>query len=352
LRAVTRWLPSWLSRPDQTRPAAAVYMSPKAVAVAKGERVGDRFHVHLRADPIDQLAAARDVLKLQSHDVGLKSTSCNLVLAPELYSVSLVERPPVADEELVDAVRWRIQENVEFPVDTATLDVFPMPEAATRDRPMVFVVAMQTEFLKVLLDKVYEADIQVSSVDVAELAMRNIVHGLFPEPDQGVALLRLTSASGVINISRGEELFLSRRVTGVPATFEADAWEAYRERLLLQVQRSIDYYESAMSQPPVNGCMIATTHGWQDRICDYLSEMMPVPIRPIRAELRTLFDLCLFNPEPEKVDWDDVSVDQRNAITAALPALGGLLRRIRDDGEGDVNPTPESATKPDKEAVS
>ena len=73
------------------------------------------------------------------------------MLAPELYSVSLVERPPVAEDELVDAVRWQIQENVEFPVDTATLDVFPLPDAATRDRPMVFVVAMQTEFLKVLL---------------------------------------------------------------------------------------------------------------------------------------------------------------------------------------------------------
>ena len=85
-----------------------------------------------------------------------------------------------------------------------------------------------------------------------------------------------------------------------------------------------------MAQPQVNGCMVATTHGWQDHVCDYLGEMLTVPIRPIRAELRSLFDLCLFNPEPVKVDWDDVSIDQRNAITAALPALGGLLRRFRD----------------------
>ena len=58
MRAVTRWLPSWLGRPDTDLTAAAVYMSPKAVAVAKGDRVGDRFHVHLRADPIEQLADA------------------------------------------------------------------------------------------------------------------------------------------------------------------------------------------------------------------------------------------------------------------------------------------------------
>ena len=98
------------------------------------------------------------------------------------------------------------------------------------------------------------------------------------------------------------------------------------------MQRSIDYYESAMSQPPVNGCMVATTHGWQDRICDYLSEMMPVPIRPVRAELRTLFDLCLFNPDAEKVDWDDVtSISETPSPPRCRRLVGccGAFRRER-----------------------
>lgn len=331
MRALERWLPRWLNlAPTDARPPAAVYMSGSGVAVAKGLYRDGRFHVELRADPIDALSQAREVLKRQSDAVGLRDTTCNLVLAPELYSVSLVEKPQVAEADLKDAVRWQVQENVDFPVEQATLDVFPLPESASRSRPMVFVVAMQTEFLKVLLSKVYEAGIEVSSVDISELALRNIVHGLFPEADQGVALLRLTAASGVINISRGEELFLSRRVSTLPSKYDASAWEGLREKLLLQVQRSIDYYESAMSQPPCNGCLVAATHGWQDPVCEYLGEMLPVPIRPVRDELRNLFDICLHNPEPQHIDWDQISVAQRNALSAALPALGGLLRRLKD----------------------
>jgi MSHA biogenesis protein MshI len=331
LLSLERMLPGWL-RMGSSRPhrLASVYMSSTAVAVAKGEQTENGFQVDLRANVIESLPHAREMLKQQSHDVGLKDTVCNLVLASELYSLSLVEKPPVSEEELNDAVRWRIQENVDFPVDEAAIDTFELPESAVRDTPMVFVAAMRKDLLKVLLDKVHEAGIHVDSVNISELALRNIVHGLFPEPDQGVALLRLTSYGGMINVSRGEELFLSRRVSGVPGDFDEKIWDEYRERLLLQVQRSIDYYESAMSQPPCSGLIVATTHGWVDHVCDHLGEMLPLPVRPIKDELRALFDIRLHDPEPQEIDWDDIQISQRNAMTLALPALGGLLRSIRD----------------------
>ncbi|MEZ5561272.1 MAG: hypothetical protein R3E86_22370 [Pseudomonadales bacterium] len=348
---LSRWLPGWMRGGTKSaRPAASVYFSGSGVAVAMGSRNGERYELHLRADPIAQLNDAAAMLRRQSQDVGLKDTICNLVLAPELYSVSLVERPPVSDDELKEAVRWRMQENVEYPVDQAALDVFPLPESASRDRSMVFVVALPMELLKRLLGKVYDAGIDVGSVDVSELALRNIVHGLYPEPDKSVALLRLTSRSGVINVSRGEELFLSRRVSGAPEQFSDAAWEQFRDRLLLQVQRSIDYYESAMSQPPCNALIVATTHGWQDHVCGHLSEMLPVPIRPIKEELRQLFDICLHNPEPRDIDWDEIDTTQRNALTAALPALGGLLRAIRDQ-QGDESRERSNAARPVTEAA-
>ena len=83
-----------------------------------------------------------------------------------------------------------------------------------------------------------------------------------------------------------------------------------------------------MSQPPCNGLLVATTHGWQDRVCEYLGDMMPVPVRPLKDELRALFDISLHNPEPVNLDWDNLLSSQRNALAATLPALGGVLRNL------------------------
>ena len=171
--SLERMLPGWL-RMGSSRPhrSASVYMSSTTVAVAKGEQTENGFQVDLRANVIESLPHAREMLKQQSHDVGLKDTVCNLVLASELYSLSLVEKPPVSEEELNDAVRWRIQENVDFPVDEAAIDIFELPESAVRDTPMVFVAAMRKDLLKVLLDKVHEAGIHVDSATPGALLAR------------------------------------------------------------------------------------------------------------------------------------------------------------------------------------
>lgn len=208
------------------------------------------------------------------------------------------------------------------------MDVFPLPESASRERSMVFVVAVHRETLKRVLGGVHEAGVRVDTMDVTELALRNVTHGLYPESHWSVGLLRLTAASGVINIGRGEELFLSRRVSGIPAELSQAAWEDFNDRLLLQVQRSIDYYESAMGQPPCNALIVATTHGWQDEVCAYLDEMLPVAVRPMNDELTSLYDLWLHDPGPVDVEWQRPTPAQHDALTAALPALGAVMRPL------------------------
>lgn len=330
-----RWLPGrgkWRVRDDH--PAAAVYLSPRSVAIARGSRNGERFALDLRADAIAQLADAGVTLREQSRGLGLGSVPCNVVLAPALYSLSLVERPDVPGDELKEAVRWRLQDTLDFPVEQAAIDVFELPQSASRDRAMVFVVALQRDALKRMLDIVHGAGINAVSVDVTELALRNVAHGLYPEPDRSMALLRLTAGSGVINVSRSDELFLSRRISGIPAELSQDAWDGFSDRLLLQVQRSIDYYESAMGQPPCNALIVSTTEGWQDKVCEHLNDMLPLAVRSLRDELSALYDITLHNPEPQLIDWSDPTTAQRNALTAALPAMGGLLRTLRD-GAGE-----------------
>jgi len=339
------WPFAWSAGRDAAAAAdavpAALYVSGSAVALAHGRLSGvggdghssapaDLLQVHMRADALPKPAALTSVLaeqvKVMSQVVSLNR--CNLVLAPEMYNLNLVERPEVEAEDVVDAVRWSIQDQVEYPVDDAVIDVFDLPNSASRERPMVFVVSAQRELLGSLVQRVMDQGLQVSSVDVSELALRNLVWRCFPEADQSVALLRLTANSGLVSISRGDELYLSRRISGVPGVFAEDTWDEFRERMLLQVQRSIDYYESAMAQPHCNVLTVACTHGWSERVCEYLAGMLAIPVRSLSPLLQEELQLNLFNPQAQQIDWQALTSEQTNAIAAGLPALGGMLRPL------------------------
>ena len=316
-------------------PTVAVYLSRSALAsaVLAAEQDSDAtpLPLNMQAAPLAQWSELPSTLSQQLANLNVtERCQLNLVLAPELYHLLLVERPEVADEEVTQAVRWTLGEQVDYPIEQATIDTFSLPASAGRDKAMVFVVVIRTDLLRQILDLFGEVRMVPTTIDVAELALRNLAWQCYPGADQSVGVLRLTSNSGLINISRGDELYLSRRISGMPGLFSEAVWAEFKERLLLQVQRSIDYYESAMGQPHCNMLMVTCTDGWTERVCAYLGEMLPMPIRDAREMLQHELALRMFNPEPQAVDWADMSDAQANAIAAALPALGGVLRGAID----------------------
>jgi hypothetical protein len=151
-----------------------------------------------------------------------------------------------------------------------------------------------------------------------------------PSPEHGIGLLRVTASSGLVNLTRGDELFLSRRISGVPRALEGSAWENFKDGLLLQVQRSIDYYESGLSQPAATALLVAATHGWQDRIVAHLESMLPLPVRSLGRVLAEELEIELFNPEPTILSGDSLTDAQIQALAAAMPAIGGLLRVMHE----------------------
>lgn len=337
--------PSWLDvlkskwplgKPEGDSRAAAIYLSGSAVATVCGQQSNDdesgqRYSIEMRADHVDSPEGYTRAIANQKASLKLKDEDCHIILAPEFYSLTLVDRPPVAEADVKDAVRWAVQENIDYPMELAELDVFDLPRSASRDsnRDLLFVTVVRKDLITRILGYINENDLNADTIGISELSFRNTIATLFPDADQSIGLVRLTSNSGLINISRSSELFLSRRITGIPGKFSEEAWPDFKDQLLLQVQRSIDYYESAMSQPPCDAIVVATTHSWQDKVCDYLDEMLPVPIRSFAQVLGQRFDLTLHNPEPIQIDWEHFNDDHSNAISAALPAIGGLLRGLR-----------------------
>ncbi len=316
------------------RSLVGVQVSDTGVALACGEAVAAsaavgeltpaiRFAVAQAATAADTDDCLRDLVSR----LGVRGARTALVLAPESYNLMLIERPKVGDDDLRDAVRWRIQEFLDFPADQAVIDCFPFPSAALRGAPAkVFVTAVPRQRLAALVDRVRAAGLEPSCIDITELAMRNLAWRTCPTPDYGVAVLRVSAADAVINVCRGHELFLTRRVAGVPATLDDQAWDGFKDTLLLQVQRSIDYYESALSQPPASALLVAATGKWQASIVAHLGEMLPVPVRSLSEVFAEHYALTLVDSEDSPLHSDALTGPQADALASGLPALGGLLR--------------------------
>src|SRR5204862_6894119 len=99
---------------------------------------------------------------------------CTTVLAQADYQMLLVEAPNVKREELKAAVRWRIKDMIDYPVDGATVDVLDVPMVSAPQRPRtMYVVASRNDLLRQLIARFETAEIQLAVIDIPDAAQRN-----------------------------------------------------------------------------------------------------------------------------------------------------------------------------------
>ncbi len=254
-------------------------------------------------------------------DLKLKGMPAVFVLEPGDYSLLQVESPAVEAEELLNAVRWRIKDLIDSHVDDVTIDVFDLPEpkraGATR---MLSVVAAKNTLIQERVDLLDDAGLEIAAIDITELALRNLAV-LTEEPNRAQAFLYLSPRYGLIEITGNSLLYLSRNIDATARDLEqmAVAGEgvlssALYSSLVLEIQRSMDFYESQFGEGVVSRVtVIPVETSATEPLIRYAEENLTVPV--------SLYNLS---------EWiDGVEEVSSEEILRCLPALGGALRTQR-----------------------
>lgn len=219
----------------------------------------------------------------------LDACECVSVAALGSYHLLLVEAPDVQPAELRAAIRWRIKDLIDFHIDDAVIDVFEVPNQKTAGRNrMMYAVVARADRVQQRVDALTEAGVNLTVIDIPELALRNIA-ALLPEDVSGMALLYLEEEDGLITITRQATLYLSRQIElGVRDLDDATGYEQL-DRIIVEIQRSLDYYESHFSQPAVSGVVIAPLSRPVPGIVDYLNSQLDLNVRML--DLNKLIDM-------------------------------------------------------------
>lgn len=187
--------------------------------------------------------------------LGLGSLRCNTVLDADQYQLLIADAPAVPPAELRAAMRWRIKDMVSHPIEDTTVDVFPMPDGRrTSKNESVFIAAARNAAVSMPVTLVRSAGSRVQSVDVSDLAIRNVL-ALGDTDAEGLAFLYFAADYSVVSLYRQGQLYMSRRVlVGLTDVRQAMAGELSAQddllaRITPELRRSLDYYESYYAMP-------------------------------------------------------------------------------------------------------
>jgi MSHA biogenesis protein MshI len=298
-------LPGWIS----------VNLLPKQIDIAHVRANGaGRPEVLL----CDSYAAADGAAASLSHlrrSLQLDQGRCTTLLNASDYQMLQLEAPNVSAAEVKTAAIWRVKDMIDYPVERAAVDIIEIPGGAGAARgTSLLAFAAPDDKVRERVQVFEQAQIPLEAIDVPELAQRNIA-ALFETRGRALALVCFDSQGGLLTISSGGELLLSRNLD-VTSTQLIDAATDRRGQLLervgLELQRSLDHFDRQNTAMALSKLHVAALPE-QVGLKEYLAANLSVPVEAL--DLDTVMDLSRV---PEL----------RNPLRQAqcIKVLGGALR--------------------------
>ncbi len=267
-------------------------------------------------ESVQRKNSSLETLQAVRKDFRLDQSRCGTLLGTRQYQLQLLDAPSVPDAELKSAVRWGLKDMLDYPVETATVDMVMVPAGpnSTARGKSVYAVSAKNSEIESVMKTFLEAKLSLQVIDVPELAQRNVAT-LFETEGRGLAMLAFDEEGGLLTFTAGGELYLSRRIeVGSLMLEQADAGrrEQMFERITLELQRSLDHFDRQFSHVPLARVMLGPlpeSIGLQA----YLAKNLYVPVESLN-----LFSVLDFG---ERIEMRDPGYQQRY-----IAVLGAALR--------------------------
>jgi MSHA biogenesis protein MshI len=225
-------------------------------------------------------------LKTYVETNNLTNTQCNIALSISKYQLLQLDRPAVEDSELIQALQWTVKEQL-FSDDELVIDYFDPPAAAASSIKKLNVVAVSKRDVIEIRDGVLKAGLALNIIGVEEMAICNL---LTPSDDAVITLKQEEGGQLSLNIVKRNQLFFSRRLRGYEnlANFSQEELKmGVVDNLSLEIQRSMDYFESQLRQAPVKKVYISLDTIHQDPLADMIKQVIFVSVEKFIPDVIT-----------------------------------------------------------------
>lgn len=195
---------------------------------------------------IQQVLSNQSIKSLFTHK-NTKNWPVNLILPATEYQIRLIELPEVNDDDLLDAITLKANDFIDYPIEQAIVDFIDIPKQAFFGRRrMGYVVISSHQRMVHYLHHLQLSGLQLHCIDIEDMGLRNLA--LLNHKRSRCGLLAIAEQHTQINLCFDQQLVLTRKIDiSLNSLIEQhQSNEIQKQALVLEIQRSFDYFQSQL----------------------------------------------------------------------------------------------------------
>ena len=229
----------------------------------------------------------------------LSKIICSYVLSPQQYVLSLIEFPPVQNNDAKEkAILLGVKDYINYSIDDAILESFEVPVRRTQDNAkLAYAVAMRAKLSEEIGRLLNKCDIHLKYIDINELCIRNII-ALHEDLQQGCLVLKISDINNSMLLVKDNALFISRntkldikQLSDFDPNKNDDSDKmSIAENLVLELQRSLDYGNSIFRELHFNSICVLPYDFNLDLFIGWAVEQLGLPIHKLDLTKKIKFE--------------------------------------------------------------
>jgi MSHA biogenesis protein MshI len=161
-----------------------------------------------------------------------------------------IQKPNIPDEERESSVLFLMKDRLAQKIDDSMIACVDYPEGCRHDDQLM-VVEVQKGHIQNIVSAIQANHVNLKAIDALELTLGDLFAD-HPDMNKGISLLVEHDRGVSLLLYRNHALYLIRRLSDVPdliSCLPAPGNVQMADTLMLEVQRTLDYFDSLMGQP-------------------------------------------------------------------------------------------------------
>ncbi len=293
----------------------------------------DRLFTAVERIDFDE-AKADTILADRISELGVQNAEAYWVLPADQYRLLTIDRPAVPESELGSAIRWQIKDQIDFDLEDAVIEHFAFPKGLPGSN-QIYVVVAHRKTIENIVSLTKAADLELAAIDISELALGNVILPQLQE-GQNIAFIAEHPGGLSVNCYYGEEFVFTRWLPDVylPRSKSDDALtldldidhQDDNDRLLLEIQRTLDYYEGQISRQAVTRLVIPALGEQTDSTVELLGNNLGLTV-----DVLSLEDFCRWT-DPVS----DLNMHTNLTVCGAVLRGENLKSAVSDSGSDEA----------------
>ena len=224
------------------------------------------------------------VLTRLINEFDLTSCSTSIVIPANRVQSTQIESAELPEGDIQAALPWKVKELINIAPQDMVCDYIDMPLQPTGQGAKTQVLATSKKYLEAITLPFHE-----SGAEIAALTTEQFAYAKLQTTQDAAQLIFIQNkkADAVLLIVKNQEICFARKIRNSAVIMEMTPEQLEMggsDSIAIEIQRSIDYFESQLKQPPIKNALLSMQGENAERLVSALNQVLPVRTKLISIE--------------------------------------------------------------------